>query len=132
MKTAIELLIEWIEKNETGKIINHLSSKEIHKKCFELLKKEKQQNMNIITPSLNMTPKEKAQELILNMLHKSINKLVTGQYMDGQEEAAIRCALLAVDEILEVTKESIFPMGGCTRYDYDIFWLEVKEEMKKL
>lgn len=43
MKTVMQQLIEWIEKNETGKIIKHLSSEEIHKKCFELLEKEKEQ-----------------------------------------------------------------------------------------
>jgi hypothetical protein len=68
-----------------------------------------------------MTPKEKAEELVL-------------KYLRLQEEGssnwfhkilAKKCALIAVDEILEITRES---------YDIDHinWWKEVKQEIEKL
>lgn len=75
-----------------------------------------------------MTPKEKAIEI----LGKYEGSLMYDKSVTELFPVAKKCALLAIDEILEVTKEPVFPMGGCTGYDYDNFWLEVKDEMGKL
>ena len=45
---------------------------------------------------------------------------------------AKKCALLAVEEILEVTKESPLPMEELTGFYYVNYWLDVKAEMEKL
>jgi len=68
-----------------------------------------------------MTPKEKAEELIM--------KFKSGESQDGYNDvrdihAAIRCALIAVDEILNAVTAI-----ADKRYDY---WKEVKQELEKL
>ena len=77
-----------------------------------------------------MTPKEKAQELVVKYSIKvevfftedSIPRIVNAQM---RLELAKQCALIAVDEILAVTSES---------YDIDHinWWQEVKQEIEKL
>ena len=63
-----------------------------------------------------MTPKEKAKELI--------NKYL--QVYDGRVIQAKQCALLAVDEILEIFEDT----NGCYyRLEY---WQEVKQELENL
>jgi len=42
------------------------------------------------------------------------------------------CALVVVNEVLEETKEPVFPMAGATGWDYDTYWLDVKAEIEKL
>ena len=78
-----------------------------------------------------MTPKEKAEELVLTYL-----KLQEPNYNWFHKGLAKQCALIAVDELLEYTKESRFPMnsgyGFHKPYDYDEYLLEVKEEIEKL
>jgi hypothetical protein len=66
-----------------------------------------------------MTPKEKAEELVKRMyaIHSNSASDITWYF-------AKQCALLAVDEILNV---SISYAGK----DYD-YWQEVKEEIEKL
>jgi len=66
---------------------------------------------------LEMTPKEKAEDLYNRMLPKS------GVVFKSQ---AKQCALVAVDEILNVTV-------GLTDFtdDFD-YWQEVKQEIEKL
>ncbi len=66
-----------------------------------------------------MTPKEKAEELI--------DKFIHSESQDGYNDvrdihAAIRCALIAVDQILEIIDSN---------YDF-IYWQEVKQELEKL
>jgi hypothetical protein len=66
-----------------------------------------------------MTPKEKAEELI--------NKFIHSESQDGYNDvrdiyAAIRCALIAVEQILEI----IF-----SDYDWE-YWNQVKQELEKL
>ena len=64
-----------------------------------------------------MTPKEKAKELV-NKFYPNV------QWKLGQEDCldrAKRCALIAVDEILQHCYEVIKP-----------FWNEVKQEIEKL
>jgi hypothetical protein len=66
---------------------------------------------------LEMTPKEKAEDLYNRMLPKS------GVVFKSQ---AKQCALVAIDEILNVTV-------GLTDFtdDFD-YWQEVKQEIEKL
>lgn len=63
-----------------------------------------------------MTPKEKAQELFLNMYTV---ELWTGNHLD--KEAAKQCALIAVDEIL-----SLLPLANRD------FWQQVKNEIERM
>ncbi len=68
-----------------------------------------------------MTPKEKAEELI--------DKFIHSESQDGYNDvrdihAAIRCALIAVYEILNAVTAI-----ADKRYDY---WKEVKQELEKL
>jgi hypothetical protein len=69
-----------------------------------------------------MTPKEKAEELFNKMLDKAYEvDCLGGEYM-----VAKRCALIAVDEILNVIIGS---------YDYELekqYWQEVKQEIERL
>ena len=69
-----------------------------------------------------MTPKEKAEELFNKMLDKAYEvDCLGGEYM-----VAKRCALIAVDEILNVIIGS---------YDYELekqYWQEVQQEIEKL
>jgi len=70
-----------------------------------------------------MTPKEKAEELVDKMYNIDFND-------DAREIAmryphAIKCALIAVDEIINVIEEN------CLEYD-DNYWQEVKKEIEKL
>jgi hypothetical protein len=75
-----------------------------------------------------ITPQEKAKELVDKMLY-----FYQG-YID--KYTAKQCALIAVDELLDYTKESRFPMNSGESfhepYDYDEYLLEVKEEIEKL
>lgn len=61
-----------------------------------------------------MTPKEKAEELIEKYKTK-----VSGH------SAIKKCALIAVDEILEQCKDANF--GG-----FSLYWTDVKQEIEKL
>lgn len=68
-----------------------------------------------------MTPKEKAEELFINMYTV---ELCGGDHLD--KEAAKQCALIAVDEIIK----SKAPIALFTTTK--IYWQEVKNEIKKL
>ena len=76
-----------------------------------------------------MTPKEKAKELYNKMYDYSLF-----------EEEAKRCALIAVDEILETTKvkwatQRKFPNGEYKFWKgvaYKKYWQEVKKEIENL
>jgi hypothetical protein len=77
-----------------------------------------------------MTPKEKAQELVKKMyaVHSNSASDITLYF-------AKRFALVAVDEILELTKKNTynpFDWNEITGVRYDKFWTEVKEEIEKL
>ena len=83
-----------------------------------------------------MSPKEKAKVLVDKFQDKI--EIDFEQYSNYfiQIELSIKeakdCAIIAVDEILEYTKEPVFPMGGATGYDYDGYWEEVKVEIELL
>jgi hypothetical protein len=69
-----------------------------------------------------MTPKEKADELI----NKYLTSRDANQWDDVRDvHAAIRCALIAVDEI----KTLLYNADRMYQYDY---WHEVKQEIEKL
>lgn len=71
-----------------------------------------------------MTPKEKAKELV----EKYAN-------VNGVYGASKRCALIAVEEILDITKRPTYNQDNwneITGFRYDKFWYEVKHEIEKL
>lgn len=75
-----------------------------------------------------MTPKEKAQELVNRMTRptpKNEDFNLYDDYYNDFNNYGKQCALIAVDEILEITTES---------YDIDHinWWKEVKQEIEAL
>jgi len=77
-----------------------------------------------------MSPKEKAIELVTNMsFSKSkVADYVTGEMVDIPGNIFYKqCALIAVDEILNVTAGLNGWIGG-----FQSYWEEVKQEIKKL
>ena len=79
-----------------------------------------------------MTPKEKAKELI-DKFHIKVHDREGTSAMNEFE--AKQCALIAVDEILELTKRPTynpFDWNEITGTYYDKYWQEVKEEIEKL
>ena len=77
-----------------------------------------------------MTPKEKAIELVTNMsFSKSkVADYVTGEMVDIPGNIyAKQCALIAVDEILNVTAGLNGWIGG-----FQSYWEEVQQEIEKL
>lgn len=70
-----------------------------------------------------MTPKEKAEELI-NKFHKFTYTSVHAYKTSGEYSDTIKCALIAVDEILKVAFYATDEM-----YNY---YLEVKQEIEQL
>jgi hypothetical protein len=78
---------------------------------------------------MNIQPKEKAQDLWLTYYEL----LPDGIYSnEAAKIEAKKFATIAVNEVLEATKEAVLPMGGATGYDYDSYWLDVKSEIEKL
>ena len=72
-----------------------------------------------------MTPKEKAKELFDKMYN---SKDLMGIYPMCFETSK-QCALIAVDEILEIINETMILVDIESDYDY---WQEVKQEIEKL
>jgi hypothetical protein len=72
-----------------------------------------------------MTPKEKAEELLLRYLKVKTHKMFNGWW---HKMTAKQCALIAVDEILEMDLP-IFEEDCDEFYGY---WQEVKQELEKL
>jgi hypothetical protein len=73
-----------------------------------------------------MTPKEKAMELVNKFWH--VEPL---ESQDGMEiQMAIECALIAIDEILDLN----LGLSNCDEGNWaiDKFYLEVKQEIEKL
>jgi hypothetical protein len=79
-----------------------------------------------------MTPKEKAKELVdkmYNTPHCGIEHFPSKHYCDCSEInlfQAKQCALIAVDEILNVVPDN---NGWQTKREY---WLEIKQEIENL
>ena len=71
-----------------------------------------------------MTPKEKANELMNKFFNYCSYEWYEGE--EGHKENMKQCALITVDEILNVIVGT---------YDFDVlneFWKEVKQEIEKL
>ena len=78
-----------------------------------------------------MTPQEKAEELVF----KFKNSQDSDGYNDVRDiEAAKRCALIAVDEILNSGIHVEFYFDNSVGYmlSYDEYYEEVKQEIEKL
>lgn len=71
------------------------------------------------------SPKEKAKELVEK--YDCINFEISAY--KNWVEAAKQCALIAVDEILEIINETMILVDIESDYDY---WQEVKQEILKL
>jgi hypothetical protein len=73
-----------------------------------------------------MTPKEKAIELVLKF----------EDYTDCADERgfAIKCALIAVDEVIEFMEADDFDSDTCywANHSQMKYWTEVKQEIEKL
>ena len=79
-----------------------------------------------------MTPKEKAKELVdrfSEYSHTDFNYSRGGYQADTQIQNAKQCALIAVDEILQMVDET---MQGWLDADIIAYWKQVKEEIEKL
>ena len=78
-----------------------------------------------------MTPKEKAKELIDKFYQsqvESLNKIGLTEFIEVEQEIAIKSSLIAVEEIIESIKE-------CADKDiiniHLIYWRKVKNELLK-
>ncbi len=74
-----------------------------------------------------MTPKEKAEELTNKFL---LSTPITCDITDAK-----KCAIIAVDEILELTKKykyNPFNWNEITGIYYDSYWQQVKQEILTL
>jgi len=70
-----------------------------------------------------MSPKEKAEELVLNFCKERM--LHNYGYCNINKKTAKECALIAVNEIKRVVEDN------CLEYD-DNYWDKVVEEIRKL
>ena len=82
-----------------------------------------------------MTPKEKAQELVNNFsnveIYISIEPTdIECQLKHTQCDAAKQCAIIAVDEMIKLLVD--LSDGDFTYVNDVIYWMEVKQEIKKL
>jgi hypothetical protein len=78
-----------------------------------------------------MTPKEKADDLI----NKYLTSRDDNQWDDVRDvHAAIRCALIAVDEVIEFMEADDFDSDTCywANHSQMKYWTEVKQEIEKL
>lgn len=73
-----------------------------------------------------MTPKEKAEQLLSHYNSLLIDEIRHG---GARGYTSYKCALIAVDEILEELPEGSIDYGISSRRRY---WEEVKEELEKL
>jgi len=78
-----------------------------------------------------MTPKEKAEELVLKYLRIKTHKMFNGWW---HKITAKQCALIAVDEVLNL---DLHDVGDYKDFDtpsewYISYWNEVKQEIEKL
>jgi hypothetical protein len=79
-----------------------------------------------------MTPKEKAEELIKN--YRAIN-FTTGNNskMIASYEDCKQCALIAVNEILQIKSITMYPvLEDNYIYGHEEYWQKVKEKIEKL
>jgi hypothetical protein len=71
-----------------------------------------------------MTPKEKANELVLEYLKVKTHQMFNGWW---HKMTAKQCALIAVDELIKSWDKDLYENCGASEY-----WQEVKTEIEKL
>jgi hypothetical protein len=71
-------------------------------------------------------PKEKAEELV-NKFHKFTYTAVHAHKTNGEYADAKECAFIAIDEIINILKETVYYKQETFNY-----WLKVKEEINNL
>lgn len=74
-------------------------------------------------PSKNMTPKEKAKELMDRFFNEAIPDAV-----ENNSRVPIACALICVDEIINVIRDNSYETDEDNGVEY---WIEVKNEINK-
>jgi hypothetical protein len=74
-----------------------------------------------------MTPKEKAEELVLKYLKIRTDKMFNGWW---HKKMAKQCALIAVDEVLKYQPYDVYTIEQCNNVNN--YWHEVKQEIQKL
>jgi hypothetical protein len=74
-----------------------------------------------------MEPKDKAKELYLKFKVPDYCFAKAGMSSDWRKQAAKQCALIAVDEIINILKETVYYKQETFNY-----WLEVKNQINKL
>jgi hypothetical protein len=82
-----------------------------------------------------MTPKEKAKDLIFKFLKYSTEEctdLHTGSPSVYKWRNAKQCALIAVDELIEIAVQYEDALSASQTSDYPEFLKEVKQEIEKL
>jgi hypothetical protein len=72
-----------------------------------------------------MTPKEKAEELVLKYLKMKRHKMFNGWW---HKIISKQCALIAVDELIDFAKLTDATNG----WDHLNYWIQVKQEIEKL
>lgn len=77
-----------------------------------------------------MTPSEKAYSLV----EKYIKEIFAGEFMPTEysKMCAKACAIIAVNEIIELFKEHDGPKGTSYLNEGKFFWMQVKIEIEKL
>lgn len=77
---------------------------------------------------INMTPQEKAQELVDKMTDEipPNNSKDMMTFIEVDLQASKQCALIAVDEIIEIVYNSLTSIQELN------YWLEVKHEIEKI
>ena len=79
-----------------------------------------------------MTPKEKAKELVWKYYHQ-IEHTMSNEYSDKCWELSKQCALIAVDEMIEIRNEIVNTLKlGALDIEVIAFLEEVKQEIEKL
>jgi hypothetical protein len=72
-----------------------------------------------------MTPKQKADKLV-----NEFYRIIPLDKMSIDHNLAKKCALIAVDEVLEATKRYDYTLGP--KPSYNEYWLKVKYQIEKL
>jgi hypothetical protein len=72
-----------------------------------------------------MTPKQKAEKLV-----NEFYRIIPLDKMTLDFDLAKKCALIAVDELLEATKRYDYTLGP--NPSYNDYWLKVKYQIEKL
>jgi len=79
-----------------------------------------------------MTPKEKASELVWKY-YNNIEHTISDEYASKDWEIAKKCAIIAVDEVLNTKTLKVRSCGFVKLCEqHKEYWQEVKQEIEKL